>query len=379
MRGRDAAAPARRASWPRRTRRSAAGRAAPQPSARRSGPRTPRRRWPSPRRAGRTPSFWTSACGPTTSRAAPRTGRPTASHLPDRGGGPARIARRCAFIGVRGRGLVHFRPARLGDVADLSHVCSTERVMSDGVHGPLALRRRSRVKRGRPRHVASKSPSAACGTTLTSIASIASVAAGDRMRQLRCEAALKAQKLAAVVSSDDAPCPIVRLLWIKYDIIWRRPGAARDGPRRVGPRGGTRPRSGRRPSPPTNRRGVGAGQRSCRRIKRTCFYDLAASARRPQIVLERHTINSTAALAPRGDARAAQVVGVGAGGRARRGSGGREAAAARAASSDDVRASLFCPSVCRCEAQRVPPPPRSPRAHRPALGRKGWLSFLVRF
>ena len=91
-------------------------RAAPQPSARRGGPRTPRRRRrrPSPRRAGRTPSF-TRVSGPTTSRAAPRTGRPTASRLRDtRRRAERGSARRCASSGrgVRGRALCILGRAR---------------------------------------------------------------------------------------------------------------------------------------------------------------------------------------------------------------------------------------------------------------------------
>ena len=121
--------------------------------------------------------------------------------------GRARIARRCAsssefadealcILGRRGL---------FGDVADLSHVCSTERVMSDGVHGLRWLCAADYASNADDLvTLASKSPSAACGTTLTSIASIASIAAGDRMRQLRCEAALKARKLAAVVSRTTA-------------------------------------------------------------------------------------------------------------------------------------------------------------------------------
>ena len=57
--------------------------------------------------------------------------------------------------------------------------------------------------------LATASPSAVCGTTLTSIASICAVAARDGTRYDRCQGLLRARALAARVEHDDAPCPDV--------------------------------------------------------------------------------------------------------------------------------------------------------------------------
>ena len=261
--------------------------------------------------------------------------------------GRARIARRCAsssefadealcILGRRGL---------FGDVADLSHVCSTERVMSDGVHGLRWLCAADYASNADDLvTLASKSPSAACGTTLTSIASIASIAAGDRTRQLRCEAALKARKLAAVVSSDDAPCPdIVRaaldkvptssgddrlaLLETALDAlaletrdtakVWAAAFAADEQ---------------------TWRSALGNDLVVPPDCKRTCFYDLAAKRAAASDQSWSDTPSLTAALAPRGDARAIARLLASAQEDAREGArADREAAAAaRAASSDDA-------------------------------------------
>ena len=172
--------------------------AAPRPSARRRA-LTPRRLWPSP--ASRATPFWTRVRPADDIGAAPRTG-PDGAHprhaaraernarrvLPHR-------SRRTALCILAGRPLRR----RRGLEPRLFDRTGHERRRA---RAALALRRRLRVKRGRPHTLGIGR--LLQGTTLTSMSSIASVAAGDRMRQLRCEAALKARSWLLLSPQEDA-------------------------------------------------------------------------------------------------------------------------------------------------------------------------------
>lgn len=230
--------------------------------------------------------------------------------------GRARVTRRCAASQDFAAEALSILARRglFGDFADLSHVCDAQSMMGDGPHG-LGWVCAADPSQAADELVAlaTTSPSAACGTTLTSIASICAVAAGDGTRYDRCQGLLRARALAARVEHDDAPCQdVVRAALAKL--------SESTGPDRLNlletaldalnvsgaPRAAAAPvwAAAFAADEATWRGALGTSALvvppDC---KRTCFYDLAAKRAGGADGARADPAALAAALAPRADAR----------------------------------------------------------------------------